>query len=75
VPLAKSRSIPSSLSGLQGFEFAGLSGQDTYLERPLSAHPLDKSKFSLFKPSSLDVIFHECKIIDISQGNFDAFTG
>ena len=23
--------------------------------------PIDKSKFSLFKPLSLDVIFHDCK--------------
>jgi DNA-binding GntR family transcriptional regulator len=62
--LAKSRSIPVSLSGLQSFSFAGLSGQDAHLGCPLSARPLDKSKFSLFKPSSLDVIFHECKIVD-----------
>jgi GntR family transcriptional regulator, rspAB operon transcriptional repressor len=28
----------------------------------LVTHPFDKSKFNLFKPSSLDVIFHGCEI-------------
>jgi hypothetical protein len=34
---------------------------------------IDKSKFALFKPLSLDVIFHDCKISDHTQGNIDAF--
>jgi hypothetical protein len=35
--------------------------------------PIDKSKFSLFKPLSLDVIFHDCKTGDEFQRNDDAF--
>jgi hypothetical protein len=35
--------------------------------------PIDKSKFADFKPLSLDVIFHDCKIGDASERNFDAF--
>jgi hypothetical protein len=34
---------------------------------------MDKSKFALFKPLSLDVIFHGCKIAATFPGNFDAF--
>jgi len=34
---------------------------------------LDKSKFGLFKPFSLDVIFHDCKIIATFEEKFDAF--
>jgi hypothetical protein len=60
---------------LQGFKFAGLSGRAAHVGRPLLARSLDKSKFSLFKPSSLDVIFHECDIIGTNEGSFDAFAG
>jgi hypothetical protein len=35
--------------------------------------PIDKSKFALFKPLSLDVIFHDCKISGDHKGNIDAF--
>jgi len=33
-----------------------------------AARPIDKSKFDLFKPLSLDVIFHGCKILAIFKG-------
>jgi hypothetical protein len=62
-------------SSLQGFKFAGLSGRAAHVGRPLPARSLDKSKFSLFKPSSLDVIFHECKITVTSQGKLRCFCG
>jgi hypothetical protein len=35
--------------------------------------PIDKSNHGLFKPSALDVIFHECKIETKSGGKFHAF--
>jgi hypothetical protein len=37
------------------------------------APPIDKSKFWLFKPLSLDVIFHGCEIGGDIRDIFDAF--
>jgi hypothetical protein len=54
--------MPVSLSDLEGR--SGLQGR-----APLGragfrrTEPIDKSKFALFKPLSLDVIFHGCKIV------------
>jgi hypothetical protein len=43
------------------------------LETGLRGRHLDKSKFRLFKPLSLDVIFHGCDIGTAIQGNIHAF--
>jgi hypothetical protein len=51
------------------------SGPDAHLGCPAPNRPPDKSKFSLFKPLSLDVIFHDCNISLTAQEAFDAFTG
>ena len=51
VPPAKSRSMPVSLVRVAKPRF-GCAPDG----------PLDKSKFRLFKPLSLDVIFHDCEI-------------
>jgi hypothetical protein len=58
--------MPVSLSGL---EMRGPSGGD----RIGWVQPIDKSKFADFKPLSLDVIFHDCKIVDVPKGKIDAF--
>jgi hypothetical protein len=42
-------------------------------KRRWSARTVDKSKFDLFKPLSLDVIFHDCEIAVEIAGNKDAF--
>jgi hypothetical protein len=57
--------MPLSLSG---FAKGASAGSGAYQRAPV-----DKSKFDLFKPLSLDVIFHDCEITDAIQGNFDAF--
>jgi hypothetical protein len=54
VPLAKSLFMPAFLSGLGPACFG--SGVRQCLQ-------IDKSKFALFKPLSLDVIFHHCEIV------------
>jgi hypothetical protein len=64
--------MPVSLSDLEGR--SGLQGR-----APLGragfrrTEPIDKSKFALFKPLSLDVIFHDCNIKGTPKGKFDAF--
>ena len=69
------RSLAGSLAGLRRVDraigeksvHAGLSlsswvGGDPVQDGGRWRGPIDKSKFSLFKPLSLDVIFHDCKI-------------
>jgi DNA-binding GntR family transcriptional regulator len=50
VPLAKRLSIPCVFP------------DGAVRKRPTPRAPIDKSKFTLFKPFSLDVIFHDCEI-------------
>jgi GntR family transcriptional regulator, rspAB operon transcriptional repressor len=59
--------MPVSLSDLEGR--SGLQGRAHLGRGRISpVEPIDKSKFALFKPLSLDVIFHDCKIIDDLKG-------
>jgi hypothetical protein len=44
-------------------------------ETQAMARSIDNPKFDHFNPSSLDVIFHDCKIAVKSQGIRDAFAG
>jgi hypothetical protein len=68
--------MPVSLSGLErvfwvGNAWAGAGRRAAAV--PDRCGAIDKSKFADFKPLSLDVIFHDCKIEDVAKRNFDAF--
>jgi len=61
--------MPVSLSGLETLKRAGPLG-GRYIRHCTA---IDKSKFADFKPFLLDVIFHDCKMVDGPKGKIDAF--
>jgi hypothetical protein len=61
-----------SLSGLERFR---VGKAHAWRSRVRRGGLIDKLKFRFFKPLSLDVIFHDCEIVDDLKGNIDAFAG